>query len=103
ESVSGTDWPAFAVRSPPPRNQIDTAGLEREIVRRRLLAINGHVAVIDLEDHRGHRRAINASTPVRAMVIAHEPASILVASIVLSADEPITHLVVPLLPHFMAL
>src|SRR5437870_2596305 len=77
--------------------------LQREILFRSLLAVDRHVAVIDLKDHRRHRSAIDAPAYVAAVVAAfHEPAPCFVAILGLAVDELIAHDLVPFLPWLAA-
>src|SRR5690349_13552980 len=73
--------------------------LQRKIVACRLLAIDWHVAVIDLQDHRRHGGAIEAAGAVGTVVAAHEPAAALMTGLVLTADKPVAHAGVPFVPQ----
>src|SRR5205823_9666809 len=68
------------------------ARLERELVGGGLLAVDGHVAVVDLEDHRGHRRVKQAAAARGPAIGAEEPASFLMAGFFLSFNQGVAHL-----------
>src|SRR5688500_4837075 len=66
-----------------------------------LLAIDWQVAVVNLERHAGHRRAIKAAAALRAMIsLAKIPAPFVRTILGLGLDQVVAHLLVPLLPLF---